>query len=72
MSGLWERRAGARVKLEQALQGATGRGLRGSRASSGPEEEYYPGTITPTLDMAELTVFILIVTAGQPVRIINK
>jgi hypothetical protein len=61
VSGLWERRAGARVKPEQVPQGATGQGLRRSR---GPEEQVqFRGPITPTSDMAELTVSSLIVVS---------
>ena len=47
---LRERRAGVRVKPEQAPQGATGRGLGWSCAgtSSGPEEEYdLGGRVSP-------------------------
>ena len=71
-SGLQERRAGARVKPEQAPQGTTGRGLGRSR---GPQvdrkEEYDLETITQTSDGTELC-FLSILTTGQRVQIIDS
>jgi hypothetical protein len=54
----WDRRpgAGARVKLEQAPQGATGVDSEETRASGGPEEEYDLGLCRPSDGMTRRPV----------------